>query len=167
MPDPTTTLEGFGDAVVASVRAYFGNTIQQTGLFDPQNDLTDEAIAELKTPAIHIAIDGCTVTMADDGMMLDPDNRVPFDAQMTARCWLSDATDRMPLRLAEFSGRMAALVMAARTEDGSRRGNRWGLGDAVHWPTEVSTSPSGIALHGRAAWDVTWVQRIYTDEALP
>jgi len=167
MSDPTTTIQAFGDAIVDAVRAHFGSTIQQCGLFDPQDSLTDDKIATLNTPAIHIAIDSFVVALDDDGMILDPSGRVPFDVALTAQCWLSDATDRMPLRLAEFAGRMAALVMAERAADNTRRGNRWGLGDAAMWPDQVDGNPVGIALHGRGAWNVTWTQRIFTDEALP
>jgi len=167
MSSPTTSMEAFGAAVVKAVRAYFSNSLNQSGLFDPQDPLTDDQVAALKTPAIFIAIESHSVAMDEDGMLHDPGNRVPFDLQVSARCWLSDATDDLPLRIAEFAGRMAALVMAERSADSTRRGNRWGLGDAVEWPTRVDANPAPFVLHGRAAWDVSWSQRIYTDGALP
>jgi len=170
MSDPTTTIEEFGGAVVTAVRSHFGPALSQSGLYDPTDELTDAAESTLQTPAILIGIEslGEAEEELDGGLGLDPSARMPFIANCYAHCWMSASTENMPARLPEFAGAMMALVRATRPADTGRRGNRWGLGDAVGWPENVSAAPGGLdELHGRFAWIVTWDQAIYTDGGMP
>lgn len=163
----STTIDDFQTAVLNAVRAHFGSLLAQSGLYDPSDELDDSLQAELKTPCILIGIEG--LALADDGEELpDPESRVPYLADCYAECWLSRSTETMPRRLPEYAAAMIALVQAPRTVDSNRRGNRWGLGNAVSWPEDVTAEPGDAnALHGRYAWLVRWQQRIYTDGALP
>jgi hypothetical protein len=61
---------------------------------------------------------------------------------------------------------LAALLMAVRETDAGRRGNRWGLAEAVSWPTDVQIG-EGAELHGRSASVVRWTQWYWSDGGLP
>lgn len=166
MSAPTTTVADFQDAMLAAVRGFFGDRIKQSGLYSPADEFDDAAQSALKTPCIIIGIEGGTYPTDPDAA--DPDNRLLAWYDCWAQCWLSRDTENTPQRLPEYAHAMASLVQASRDADPSRRGNRWGLGDAVGWPEDVSADPGEIDdLHGRYAWLVRWRQAVYTDGTLP
>jgi hypothetical protein len=159
-------MHAFQHAILDAVRAPFGDALDQSGLYDPTSEFDETKQPLLDTPCILIGVESGTIPSEDD----PPQVPGRFGAIMDcwAECWLSIDTEDLPARLPEYAHAMASLVMAPRTEDITRRGNRWGLGDAVSWPDSVSYGEGQIdALNGRTAWMVRWQQWVYTDGRLP
>jgi hypothetical protein len=164
---PTTTLEQFHTAVTDAMRAWFGSRVQQVGAYDPASPF-GEMISTLETPALLFAVEAHE--LADEDLRnADPLTRLPRECDCSILCVLSVAEQPLHPLIAinELTGAVAALIHAQRTEDATRRGNRWGLGDAVGWPGPDSAAPADQSLHGRLFWRVAWRQRVYLDGSLP
>jgi len=133
----TTTIGAFLDAIAEKARAHFGGRVAYVGVYDPQDPLTDERLSELQ-----------------------------YDCSLWAICWLSHYPDDPPALADDYADAVAALVLAVRETDAGRRGNRWGLADAVSYPKELEIG-EGVELNGRSASVVRWEQTYWSDGSLP
>jgi len=161
----TTTIVSFLDAIAAAARAHFGTRVQYVGVYDPQDPLTDERMSELQTPSIIIGREFADIEAPND-LGLDPETRIGYACSLWAMCWLSHFPEDPPALMDEYADAFAALVLAVRETDARRRGNRWGLGDAVSYPDAVEIG-EGVELHGRSSSVVRWEQTYWSDGGLP
>jgi len=161
----TTTIGAFLNAVAEAAREHFGGRVAHIGVYDPQDPLTDERMSELKTPSIIIGRESADIDVPND-LGLDPETRIGYGCSLWAMCWLSHYPDDPPALADDYADAVAALVLAVRETDAGRRGNRWGLGDAVSYPEEVEIG-EGVELNGRSASVVRWNQTYWSDGSLP
>jgi hypothetical protein len=160
-----TTMDAVHDAIVAALRAHFGERVLNYGAYDPWNEYTDEASATLETPALLLELEGFNVP--ED--VRDPLDRIPCECSWVIHAVLGLGTPRLQQTLPQFAAAVASLVMPPLVEDAMVRGNLWGLGAATDAPVRVSAQPGEFqpGLHGRDAWVIRWDQTIYLDQELP
>jgi hypothetical protein len=161
----TTTMDAAHDAIVAALRARFGDTVLAIGAYEPIDPYTGDLTETLETPALLLELGGFRVSEDDPHHL----GRLACDCSWAIHCVLSLATPKLQQTLPQFAAAVVSLVLPPISMDDWTRGNLWGLDDAADPPRGVSASPNQFSpeLNGRNAWAVRWDQTLYLDEELP
>lgn len=114
--------------------------------FDENEDFT-----KLVTPCVLLAVDELPETRQDD-----PAGQNQEYVNWSLYCVLSDNLEQADLQVVNFASLVKRIV----------KGNRFGLGSAVHNPEELRASPSNFARKERSfiCWVVNFGQKIKVDE---
>ncbi|MCF1457749.1 MAG: hypothetical protein LPH21_09355 [Shewanella sp.] len=82
--------------------------------------------------------------------------RLAVNVEFIAHCMLSVKTPNVELEIRNFAGKLMQHVAQ----------NRWGLGESVEAPTELSAFPGSFKPddHGYESWVVTWSQTVHLGE---
>lgn len=149
MSETLTSLRQFHNAVVADLRAHYGDRVLNIMVYDWLPERTGQDRVPITTPAILLGIDSIDCDESDD----DGTDRTPLRLMCTADCVLSTRTDDLDLELREFAAATLARI----------RHNRWGLGRAVHRPEALNAQPAVLdpAQAGYGIWRALWEQVVY------
>lgn len=161
-----TSMDAVHDAVIAALRAKFGDRVAHYGAYEPWAEGAETPEGALLTPALLLEVEDFSIDDAEDP---DPLGRLAVRCSVAVHCLLSIQTQRLAQTLAQFAAVVASLVMPPLAADALQRGNDWGLGGAAGLPAAVSAQPAGFSpgLNGRDSWVVRWEQVFYLDQEVP
>lgn len=156
----TTTISDYQRAIVATLRTWFGGRIAQVGAYQP---LTVLGVAEsgIETPALLVAL---AEIPYDDAVAQTP-GRVALTAVVEIHALVGLTTPDLQLALTDLAAELLTVVRVAES-GADRRGNRWGLGEAVGWPTAPRAIPAGFepGVAGYDSWLVSFEQLVYVQQ---
>jgi hypothetical protein len=162
---PTTTMTALVTAILAALRAHaWPSEIASVGFRAPF-DFDDEDAAALLTPAILLQISA----RETDPDALTPPGRTARRCDLELHGVLSVRTPNLQIELIEIAEALFALVEARESAHSPQRGNRWGLGDAVGYPTDIRDSDQGAFAAGLNGYDgrvLTWSQTVYVPDLI-
>lgn len=159
---PTVTAVALQEAIIATLRAHFGERVQTVDAYWPLGPLDETPQAELQTPALLLRVERQELEQG-----YDPENRMRVRVSFALYCILSIGTPRLYLELPELSADVLR-VLSPRLNI-SWRGQTWGLDRAVDAP-EAVTDDEGEFIPGPAGSDsriVRWDQVVAYPDRLP
>lgn len=159
----TTTMTALIRAIVATLQAHpWPSPIAQIGFRGPESLLLEDPAA-LATPALFLHL---VERSLDDTQPTFP-GRIARRCTWQLYCLLGEATDDLSTELFEFTESACALIERREITASPQRGNRWGLGNAVEYPLNLTDTEGDLALQGVATRLVTWEQTVYLAETEP
>lgn len=115
------------------------------------------------TPAIVLTIG----RIDEDTEAMTPPGRVADRYQLQLHGVLSIGTPDVQVELLEMCDAIRALLKAREIQASPQRGQRWGLGEAVGYPTDITSDEGSVfadGVNGAIGRAISWSQTIYLPE---
>jgi len=139
MTQKTTSPIELQDAILATLRAHFGDRVKHIGGYWPLDEVTEAPVPAIETPALLLRLERQT---RED--VADPINRLIMRVSFTLYCVLSLRTPRLYFELPELSA--DAVRALAQPVSVHQRGQDWGLGYAVEPPEAIADDEAELIL---------------------
>ena len=164
---PSTTSRALVAAILDTLRAHaWPSPIATIGYRSLYSVEDPDEPSPLITPAIVLTIGG----IDDDPEAMTPPGRIADRYQLQLHGVLSVGTPDVQIELLEMRDAISALLKARENPLSPQRGQRWGLGEAVGYPADISSSDSSVfadGVHGAIGRVVSWSQTVYLPELTP
>jgi len=168
----TITMSAYLAAILGTLRAHpWPAPLAQIGFREPESFDPDEPETVIRTPALLLNLVERRSATAEPSAVTT--RRVARRCTLELHCLLSTATRDVAVELLEYTEAVFALLEAPDPPGSRKRGQRWGLADAVDRPTDLADIDAAMmrdaaglpAWPGFAARVIQFSQAVYLPEA--